>query len=458
MAEQIDELFVRLGLEKDDQQFKEAENSFDSLRTTALQFGAAIGAGIGLNELTIGFAESANEARKLAEEFEGLGVTPRFVDQLRGAFELIQADASEAESTIRNIADLIENTDWGQIPEDALARGFDISAVQNAESVREAMFALSEQLSDMDVEQARRVGNALGFSSDQIRLLQQGNVGSLMGDVGARRDMSQGMTQAAEQFDTGVTELTQVLDGFKRELSETFVGDLGEGLSDIASILEENRDAIQDFADKAIPPLTGAAAGIGTLVALRSARAGLGLLSQVPGSTFLAAGIGAAASDEDLREDMANAFNQGINTIQRKSNRSAVADALRDMGILEEDDQPNIDRSNERLPDPDQMMRDLRRQENNETESTLPSQDEIDRMLDEQGRRNDDLGFRMNLTPDIPGTPAGAGGQAISYNVNVDARGATDPRATEEATQRGVEKALARAAGNTVDDMRSPVA
>jgi hypothetical protein len=279
MAEQIDELFVRLGLEQDQQQFKQAEDSFDSLRGKALQFGAVIGAGFGIGELTFGFSDAVNEARKLSEEFEELGVTPQFVNQLRGAFALIQEDASEADSTIRNIADLIEDTDWGDISEAAFSRGFDISAIRDAENMTEAMAALNEQMRDMDQEQGRRMGQALGMSSAQIRMFQGENISALMQDVAGRRPRTDEQVEAAEEFATGVTEFTQVIEGLRDTLSADFVGEIGEGLSDMADILEENRDAVLALKE----PLAGAAAGIGTLVALRAGRAAVGALGNIPG-------------------------------------------------------------------------------------------------------------------------------------------------------------------------------
>lgn len=309
MPEAIDSLLVNLGLETDAESFKKAEGQFDSLQSKALQFGAVIGAGFGLNELTFGFSEAANEANKLAEEFEGLGVSPQLVSQMRGAFRLIDEDGSEAESTIRNIADLMENTDWGEISDAAFARGLDISGIQEAETAAEAMAALNEQMRGMDPRKAREMGQALGMSSAQIRMFRDFDIANMRGQASEFAPMTEGMSEAASEFTEGWNELSLAMDGLSNTISETFVGDLGETMSDIAEYLRDNREEIKNVYETLLPPLKGAAMGIGTLVALRSARAGLGILSKIPLVTLGAAGVGAGifsvlnAEGGDLSED-----------------------------------------------------------------------------------------------------------------------------------------------------------
>lgn len=417
MPEQIDELFVKLGLEQDKREFDQAEASFDSLRSTALQFGAAIGAGIGLQDLTFGFAETTNELNKMAQEFEGLEVTPQLVSQLQGAFRLIDEDASEAGATIRNLAGILEDTDWGQIPEDAIARGFDVSAIADADTMTEALAALNEQMRGIgDQEQARRMASALGLSSAQFRLMRETDVGGQMQRASELNPLTQEMSEAAAQFQEGMNELSLSFDGLKNVLSEQFVGDMGEGMSELADIMAENRDAIRQFVEEAIPYLKGAATGIGTLVALRMGRAALGAFANVPGAVALAAGIGVGVSsmrDSERIDEFTDENRERARSEEEKEIRRNI-EMLRDMGPR--GDQEGYDEQMERL------------------------QNQLDRA------QGDDLSMG-----------GAGGGPAISYEFNVDARGSTDPQATEQAVQRGAEKALARAAENTVNDFRSPI-
>ena len=120
MAEPIDDLFVRLGLETDDKEFKDASRDFDQLKSQVLQFGAAIGAGFGLKEMTFGFAQATDELARFAEVFD---IDPEFVDRLTFAFQQTGGSADDAFQSIRKIADIIEQTQWGEIAEKAFREG-----------------------------------------------------------------------------------------------------------------------------------------------------------------------------------------------------------------------------------------------------------------------------------------------------------------------------------------------
>jgi len=416
MAEQIDELFVKLGLEQDQQSFQEAESSFASLRSTALQFGAAIGAGLGLQELTFGFAESTEEARKLSEEFKGLEVDPQFVNQLRGAFRLINEDAGEAESLIRNLAGVIEGTDWGEISSAAFARGFDIQGIQEAETAAEAMAELNDQLSSADPEQARRLGDALGLSSAQIRLLRDTDVSAGMSQAREAAPMTPGQVAAGEEFQTGFNELSLAMEGVQREISETFAGDMGESMSELAQFMQENRDEIGDFAEAAMPYIKGIGTSLGVLVALQSARAAIGLARNIPGATAIAAGIG-----------------YGLYETYQGSEEEPPASPEEQVG----GQQSRMQRM-EAMPE----GLDVRQQ----------------RQWMQGDLTREDLGIDSSPDRDMPAAPQPPMQSAEnSYTFNVDARNASDPAATRQAVRQAVEDAMGQAAKNTVRDIRSPV-
>ena len=296
MAEQIDSLMVKLGLESDAQQFQQAERQFDSLRSTALQAGAAIGAGFGLNELTFGFAKATDEMRRFSEIYS---VAPEFVDQLGFAFERTGGDASDAFESIRNVADLIESTQWGEIPSDAFREfGVDPMMLQGVESVAEAYDRIVGAAQDLDPETARRFFGSMGFSEAELRLARgtgDESFRSLMAEAESRADLTQSMQDNAEAFTRGTAQLQRSLEGVSREISDIFVGDLGKSMTELADWLSENRNEIREFADEAIPYLKVMAGSLGVLVAIQSARSALGILKSVPGLTALVAGAGYGA-------------------------------------------------------------------------------------------------------------------------------------------------------------------
>jgi len=295
MAEQIDSLFVRLGLEQDQQSFDQAEDSFESLKGTALQLGAVIGGGMGLKELTADFADSVNEANKLAEVYRGLGSTPQFIGDLRGAFRLIDEDASEASDTIKQVADLIEQTKWGEIPEDAIKKGFDPTLLQNVDSAAEGINRINELAKDMEPEKARRLLSSLGFGDAQIRLLAHTDVAQQMQRARELNPHTEKMSEDSAAFERGFNELHMAIDGVTNKLSETFVGGLGEGMSTLADVLKDSRENIATFTEVTLPQLKDGPIGIGALVALRDARSDQGILSKIPFANTAVAAAGGIA-------------------------------------------------------------------------------------------------------------------------------------------------------------------
>ncbi len=471
MAEQIDELFVRLGLEQDKQSFDEAESTFQSLRATALQFGATIGTGLGLQELTFGFTQSAEEARRLAEEFRGLEVSPQFVNQLRGAFRLINEDAGEAESLIRNIAGIIEDTDWGEISSAAFARGFDISGIQEAESAAEVLRELNDQLSGADPRQARELGQALGLSSAQIRMLRDTNVSEGMSAAQEAAPLSDEMVKAGQEFQEGFTELSMAMDGLSRSISETFVGDLGENMSDMAEYLRENRDAITRFVDTALPYLRDTAIGVGALVAFRAARAGLGVLSNIPLATAFTAGgfvLGGQAIRGNLMDPNSESFQQYQN--EQEAFKRSMPGMAPGMSLDEAEqwlNERDRRRAQERAEEQDQSS------ENDEPSlwdrivdqlsggvgatPTMPDTSNVPTMPDTD--TDSAPSPEISMVPDITGGMSlQQVGDTINLSIeNIDARGSTNPEQTRQQIRRAMDEAMSQAAKNTVRDIKSPV-
>lgn len=429
MAETIDSLLVNLGLETDEQSFSDAEQSFKQLESKALQFGATIGAGLGLNELTFGFAEAVDQINNLSEEFEGFGVSPQLISNLQTVLEIIGQDGSDAEGVIRNLASLVEETDWGNISEMALAKGFDIKGIQQAETAGQALSALNEQLAGMDQEQARRVAGEFGIGQAGLELLRLPDLGQRMSEAGQLNPLTGAQTQAARDFQKGFAEVTSAIDGLSRILSEQFVGDLGESMSTMADILAENRDYIREFVETYGPYLADAAKGIGVLVGIQAARAGLGILSKIPGSTLLAAGAGigiSAVLDEDTQKQIEESTNRrNVEQIQDRIER-----LNQQIGVAQEAG----------LKDQADNLREERQKWNQMLKERMPP---------------GDFGRIPLVGPDQPLSAQGAGGGNLT--VNVDARGATSPDEVRRQAERGANSAIARASENALLDLRTNV-
>lgn len=426
MPEAVDELFVKLGLESDAQSFKEADRQFSSLKTTALQFGAAIGAGFGLNALTMEFSEAVDEMRRFGEVYS---VAPEFIDQLGFAFQQTGGDASDAMSSIKGVADLIEQTEWGELPTDAFREfGVDPMLLQGVESIAEAYDRIMNSTRNLDPETARRFFSSLGLSEADLRLAQgQGDQSfrALMDEAESRAELSQSMQDQAREFQIATGQLQRSMEGVSREISALFVGDLAEDLGSLADYLAENREAIAEFSDEALPYLKGMATGIGALVVLQRARSGLGILSKIPGSVLIAGGLGAAIGGYDAEESESMTRERNVEQLKNR-----------------------LERLNEQIEIGEGAEGGERLRE--QLESLRKEREDVRRMIDNPPGSDPNLSMR-------PDSLTGNLASNTRLEFNIDASGSKDPAATREQVERGVDAALERAAKNTILDLSSRV-
>ncbi len=169
MAETIDELLVKLGLETDAKGFKEANNQFTNLRTTALTVGAAmgtalVGAGIGLAKMSADVAKSRDGLGKWAE---AAGVSIKRAQEL--AFALAKAGSANPESDMMamfgNVEKLRTQARRGELPAWAHeAPGLDLYAISSMtnEAALDHLMRGASSIGDKDLQ--RRVLDTLGFS------------------------------------------------------------------------------------------------------------------------------------------------------------------------------------------------------------------------------------------------------------------------------------------------------
>lgn len=385
-GEVIDSLLVRLGLETDAKDFREAQSMFDGVRRSALQFGAVIGAGLGVRELTFGFASAKDELGKFAEVY---GTTAQFVDSLGYALAQSGGNARDAFGSIKRIRDLLEATEWGEVASDAFrVAGFDPYLLRGVTDASEAYERLAEAVQGLSQEDARRALSALGFGDAEIRLFRQGPAGfqALIAEGESYARVTKEMTEQAARFQTSLTSLTKSVDGLGNELSSLVLDDFSEAMQRAADYLRENRSEIAGFFADALPWLEKTAVGIATLVALQGGKRALGYLGAAAGSLpIVAAGMVLATAWE----------------------KSAELDQHNDIGELG-------------------------------TSGGL-----------------DALNILSGAPVPMPSTSAPS--VRTENHITVDARGASDPAAVEAAGQRGVEKALQRAAESAVNDLRTPV-
>lgn len=308
-GEEIDSLFVRLGLDSDKEEFDEADAMFSNLKTTALQFGAVIGGGVGLGALANNFADTTEEMGRFAERFS---VPIEFVDELGFAFQQVGGDADMAFESIRKMSDLIEDTEWGDIPSDAFREvGFDPMLLEGIKTGAEAYERIADAVKSLPTEERRRRAlSHLGFGETEIDLFTGTGGESFRSLMAEGRDLSvisSGMAEQGKEFNKASGRMAKAVDSLTKEFTSLFIDDFTEVLNEIADLLRENLVPMKDFMKTYMPFMKGAALAIGSLLSLELAKKTAGILGNIKsgktGLVGLLAGLGYMAfSDEEIKE------------------------------------------------------------------------------------------------------------------------------------------------------------
>ncbi len=264
MAETVDELLVKLGLQVDAKGFKEADNQFSGLRTSALQAGIAIGGA--LLGAAAGLTKMSGEVAKSRTEFAGwakaFGVNVQWADKVRHAMRAIGGTDMEAQGLIANVDNLREMAKWGELASKAFtAGGFNPQDIQSM-NTEDATDFLSRGISSIqDADLQRRVMNALSFSSpnQQNLMADYGGFRSGMADAERLGVITDGIIAASEAYIKSIagaeTQLTSLKDMIAVELlpkmtewvdgMTSWVNDHKKGASEAIRIVAGDGTAIQ---------------------------------------------------------------------------------------------------------------------------------------------------------------------------------------------------------------------
>lgn len=393
MAEQIDELFVKLGLESDEKEFEQANEQFAALRTKALQFGAAIG-GIGAASfgLVSNFADRTDELGQFADRMD---VSVQFVNQLGFALESVGGSADDAIPSIQNMLSVLQDQDWGQLEGkiESLSAGIDFeelkAAATEADSLREAYVNISEQIQGLSGRKQQRVLEELGITGEQMNLIQLGpeemrarfQRGSELAPV------TDEMTQNARDFERAGAELEASIRGLADEISNELAPALTSSVEGIVKFLQRRKD---DITESVTDPVK--------------------LFSDVFAGDFSGAFSRLVQRQEEETRERAEAL--GL----EKTEGSSGFDFLKRLWSGPED---------AKMPE------------------TLPL----------SPRRGGGVAPDVQSRPDTS-MNTGGGNQ---INFNIDARGATDPEGVALNVERAVNRTLSRYAENAILDLTGSV-
>ncbi|WP_454911197.1 hypothetical protein [Stutzerimonas chloritidismutans] len=488
MAEAVDDLLVKLGLELDAKGFREANNQFSNIRTTALATGAAIGtAFVGMAKMSNDVAKSADD---LAKWSRTAGVTAQYAHKLGYAMRQVGGSDSDARTLIELANSLRDSAQWGELPARAFAAaGFNPQQIQQQGlDPEQTVDFLSRGLSAMSLDQRRQIAGQLGVSDKAFRLLSDRagmqNSFNRAGQLGGTPDDV--LLANAEAYVTATTELGELIDGFKNTVANEMLPGMTNLVEGITGWSIENRSEIEDAFREAMPFLKATATGIGVLVAAQVGTKGIAMLAAAATTSGPAAavlGLGAFYMDEDNRRDGFDSFTGGVDYYKRW--------LLRQMGVKQEDDPIpegwiHVPEFNENTPARPSSPRAIPRSTDRPDAPPVPRS--IPRSTDRtpNGLTPDELSYRPSPGELIePGTHAeftegnrrlmrGAfpGAYAPPPNMtnsnsqssvtiapvyNIDASGSTDPAMTEERVRRVIDRRVGEMVAHSRDGISSNV-
>ena len=460
MAEAVDALLVKLGLELDAKGFREANNQFANMRTTALATGAAIGtAFVGMVKISNDVARSADE---LAKWSRAAGVSAQFAHKLGYAMKQVGGDDSDARTLIELANSLRDSAQWGELPARAFAAaGFNPQQIQQQGlDPEQTVDFLSRGLSAMSLDQRRQIAGQLGVNDKAFRLLSDRagmqNSFNRAGQLGGTPDDV--LLANAEAYVTATTELGELIDGFKNTVANEMLPGMTGIVEGITGWSIENRSEIEEAFKEAMPYLEATATGIAVLVAAQVGKKGLAAMGGAGGAAGLAARagiIGGAISMWDWDADdfeAATGFRLpdwlfepigGDSSTPERKEPSALPEPR---AIPRSTDRPSA------LPEPRAIPRSTDWTPSDLTPDELNYRPSPGELIEPGTHAEFTEGNRRLMRGAFPGAyapppqmsnPQASAGPTNYYSI--DARGATDPAAVENAARRVFRSELSNA-------------
>ena len=308
MAEAVDELMVKLGLETDAKGFREANNQFTAIRTSALATGAAItGAFAGMISISNDVANSRDVLNKWSD---AANVSVKSAQKLAYAMKHVGGSDQDALAMFERINALRDQALRGELPPWASAEaGFDLYAIRNMDA-DETLDYFGRNISNIqDQDRQRRLLSELGLSSPAASGIltnynqTQANYQRFNELGGASSDE---LLQQSAAYTSAVVELKQAVDKFKETIAGEMLPGMTRFVEGVTGVAIENRSKIEDAFKEAMPYLEATAAGIAVLVAAQVGKKGLAAMGGAGGAAGLAAKagiIGGAISMWDWKAD-----------------------------------------------------------------------------------------------------------------------------------------------------------
>ena len=263
---------VGMDTEDYDKGAKRVEGSLGRMRSVVGFTGAAmVGAFAAVGAAAVARASQIDD---FVLATEGLKTSRQYVYDYGNALKLLGGNADDAIAAIRTIeeaqSDFRLKGMLGPLEDLALARG-DIEALSQTASGKDFLRTLAPMVQKMDKDQQRLVQRTLGLTDAVMRSLR-GGVGQLDASVANARDLAGNLESAvgaARDFNRELAGFNIRMEGIGNTLAEKVLPGFTGVLQSMGGFLDEHKEQIN---------------------------AALGVASDSPGATALAAGGGAASA------------------------------------------------------------------------------------------------------------------------------------------------------------------
>jgi len=249
MAEVIDELLVKLGLETDKQEFQQTESMFSGITKAAIGLAGVVGAGLGMTNAA---RETAAFNDNLAKTAREIGSTATELDSLGFALQRSGGTFNDAIGTLGTAQQLLDDLRIGETGAFDAAALFlpDVAELQRSTDGMELLLNLSERLEGLSERQQRGALQALGLGgTGQFNLLtgQRENIESLMAEAQQLRPTRPDLVADSEDLTDATANLSRAWNGVTDEITERMVPKLTQAANTLSDLLSENREEIADF-------------------------------------------------------------------------------------------------------------------------------------------------------------------------------------------------------------------
>jgi hypothetical protein len=465
MAEAVDELMVKLGLETDAKGFQEAHNQIQAIRTSALATGAAItGAFAGMVSISNDVANSRDVLNKWSD---AANVSVRSAQKLAYAMKHVGGGDQDALAMFERINALRDQAMRGELPKWASAEaGFDLYAIRNMDA-DETLDYFGRNISGIqDQERQRRLLNELGLSSPAASGIMtnynqtQANYQRFNELGGASSDE---LLEQSAVYTSAVVELKQAVDKFKETIAGEMLPGMTRFVEGMTGVAVDNRAKIETAFKEAMPYLEAMATGIAVLVAAQVGKKGLAAMGGAGGATGLIAKAGIIGGAVSMWDWTADDFEQatGVRLPDWIFQPIGGSDSAPTPSAPPAPPSPRvIPRSTDRAPSAPPAMSGLTPDEMN----YIPSPGEI---LPQGTDAEFIEGNRRLMRGYYPGAYASPpdmsrmnpqASTTYSPTIHVDARGSTDPLMTEERVRKAVRSELNIVVQNAYSDIPDSVA